>query len=126
MSRSFALIASIYALLSVALGAFGAHALKAILSASQLSTWHTAVEYQMMHALALLFISSQLKLSYSKHLKHAAISISIGVLLFSGSLYCLVLLEIKLLGMITPIGGLLFIVGWILLIYHFWRSNANQ
>lgn len=110
---------SIHGFLVVALGAFGAHALKAILDDYGIGIWETAVQYQMFHATAILLIGvlmSKKLLGSIATLKWAAILMNLGIVFFSGSLYILALTGIKILGAITPIGGLLFLTGWILII----------
>ena len=101
------------------MGAFGAHALKEKLSEKYLAIWETAVQYQMFHALALIAIgilmSSKL-IGPVSSLNTAGYFMIAGIVLFSGSLYVLSLTGIGILGAITPIGGLAFLVGWILLI----------
>ncbi|RUL53116.1 DUF423 domain-containing protein [Lysinibacillus antri] len=110
---------AIHGFLAVALGAFGAHALKNILDDYGTGIWDTAVQYQMFHATALLFIgvlmSSKL-LGGVKQLKIAAICMNLGILIFSGSLFVLAISGIGILGAITPIGGVLFLTGWVLTI----------
>lgn len=101
--------------LGVLLGAFGAHALKKILSPEMLAIYKTGVEYQFYHSLGLLLIGLigfQVK---SKYISWSGILITIGIILFSGSLYALSITGIKVLGAITPIGGLAFVSGWICL-----------
>ncbi len=115
MNRSalFLFIASVSGLLAVALGAFGAHGLREILSAQQLTTWETAVRYQMWHALALTMISLQLNQHPdSALLKCSGWLMTFGSLLFSGSLYALCLTGQKWFGPITPVGGMLLLSGW--------------
>ncbi len=110
---------SIHGFLAVALGAFGAHALKAILDDYGTGIWDTAVQYQMFHATAILIIGvlmSTKLIGNVATLKWAAILMNLGILFFSGSLYVLALSGIKTLGAITPIGGVLFLTGWILII----------
>jgi len=103
--------------LSVMFGAFGAHGLEDRLSASYLDTFNTAVRYQILHSLALLgIICLPDHLVKLRTLHWVAISFAAGVLLFSGSLYLLVLFDIPSLGMITPIGGASLILGWVLLL----------
>ena len=103
--------------LSVTFGAFGAHGLEDRLSASYLDTFNTAVRYQFLHTLALLgIICLPDHLVKLRTLHWVAISFTAGVLLFSGSLYLLVLFDIPSLGMITPIGGASLILGWVLLL----------
>ena len=107
---------SIFSMLSVVLGAFGAHYLKNTLSEYSLSIFQTGVFYQFVHSLGILFIAL---LSHS--LDNINLNLSIwffisGIFLFSGSLYLLALTDVKWLGAITPIGGMFFILGWFSLI----------
>ncbi|WP_372059321.1 DUF423 domain-containing protein [Vibrio sp. 10N.261.51.F12] len=115
-SRAFIIIAALSGMLSVALGAFAAHGLKAILSPSLLSTFQTGVTYQFIHTIALLFcallIRSTGDANSQKTFHRAAICFIIGILFFSGSLYALALTGVKWFGPITPLGGVMFIVGW--------------
>lgn len=107
LSRTIACLAG---LTGVILGAFGAHALKEVLiEAGTLETWKTAVAYQMWHALALLFTASQ---PASGLVQFTASCFAVGILLFSGSLYWLALGGPAWLGPVTPLGGLLLILGW--------------
>ncbi len=106
-------IASFLAALAVGLGAFGAHALEESLSPKRLDTWNTAVTYHMWHALALIGLALisrvfEVDLTWSLNL------ILVGIFIFSGSLYLLCLTDTSWLGAITPIGGICFILGWIL------------
>ncbi|MFA5940957.1 MAG: DUF423 domain-containing protein [Sinimarinibacterium sp.] len=117
MSKAFLVIGAVYGLLGVALGAFGAHALRARLSAEMLVVWKTGVEYQLVHALALLAVGVLLRQgAASSALQPAGVCFAAGVLLFSGSLYALCLSGVRVLGAITPIGGVLFLAGWALLL----------
>ena len=116
MRSCFLFLGAISALVGVGMGAFGAHGLKAILSVEQLTIFQTAVTYQMWHALGLLAISIiYQQVAKSNLLIWAGWLMFIGIIIFSGSLYLLVLLDLKWLGMITPIGGVNFIVAWILI-----------
>lgn len=116
------MLGAAYGFVGVAFGAFGAHALRSRLTPDQLAVWRTGVEYQFWHALALLAVSL-LALSRPGPLLNAAgWSFAIGVLLFSGSLYLLTLSGVRVLGAVTPFGGLLFLVGWALLLVHAARS----
>ena len=109
--------------LSVTFGAFGAHGLEDRLSASYLDTFNTAVRYQFLHTLALLgIICLPDHLVKLRTLHWVAISFAAGVLLFSGSLYLLVLFDIPSLGVITPIGGAALILGWVLLLLSVRRN----
>lgn len=110
--------------LAVAAGAFGAHALKAHLSSEMLQIWKTAVDYHFYHALGLLLIGVLTIAAPSLQVKWPAILLFAGILLFSGSLYAMALSGIKVLGAITPIGGLSFIAGWILLLFTVWKKLA--
>jgi uncharacterized membrane protein YgdD (TMEM256/DUF423 family) len=98
--------------LSVAAGAFGAHALKSRLSSDMLSVFETGARYQAYHSLALLAVALLLRTAPSKAATAAGWCFMLGVYFFSGSLYALALSGIKLFGAITPIGGLLFLAGW--------------
>ncbi len=109
-------IGALYGFLGVAFGAFGAHALRARLPADALAIWHTAVEYQFYHAGALLLIGLAGGGARQKTLQLAAICFAVGVLLFSGSLYALALSGVRALGAVTPLGGLLFLIGWLTLL----------
>lgn len=110
--------------LAVAAGAFGAHALKTHLSSEMLQIWKTAVDYHFYHALGLLLIGVLTIAAPSLQVKWPAILLFAGILLFSGSLYAMALSGIKVLGAITPIGGLSFIAGWILLLFTVWKKLA--
>jgi len=104
-------------------GAFGAHGLEDRLSASYLDTFNTAVRYQFLHTLALLgIICLPDHLVKLRTLHWVSISFAAGVLLFSGSLYLLVLFDIPSLGVITPIGGAALILGWVLLLLSVRRN----
>ena len=113
MDRTFLLIGSILGFLGVTLGAFGAHALKARLSPDMLGVFETGVRYQMYHTFAVLMVAAAIgQMGYARLLMIAGWSFTAGVLLFSGSLYVLALSGVGILGAITPLGGLLFLVGW--------------
>ncbi|HEY0231476.1 MAG TPA: DUF423 domain-containing protein [Dokdonella sp.] len=111
---------------AVALGAFGAHALRGMLDERALSTWHTAVDYQFWHALALLAVGLLTRATSTRASKVAAIAFVAGIVLFCGSLYALALGAPHLLGVITPVGGIAFIAGWIALAVHVSRDAATQ
>jgi uncharacterized membrane protein YgdD (TMEM256/DUF423 family) len=109
-ARGLLAAAALVGAAGVALGAFGAHALRARLDARALELWDTAVRYHLLHAAALLAIAlSPLAVS----LRSAGWLLTLGVVLFSGSLYALALGGPRLLGPLTPLGGLAFIAGWI-------------
>jgi uncharacterized membrane protein YgdD (TMEM256/DUF423 family) len=121
MNKRIIIIASVFGMLAVILGAFGAHALKVRLTAAELEVWKTAVDYQFYHTLALLFLSTFSRFN-SREIKLASWFFSLGIILFSGSLYLisakeiLNISQISIIGPITPIGGLFFILGWISLL----------
>ncbi|MED1643297.1 DUF423 domain-containing protein [Brevibacillus agri] len=120
--KLFLLLGSISGFLSVALGAFGAHALKEKLDEYSLGIFHTGVTYQTTHALALVLVALLLKwYPDSSGLVWAGWCFAAGTLIFSGSLYTLAMTGIKVLGAITPIGGVLFLAGWALLAIHVWK-----
>lgn len=117
--KLFLISGAINGFLSVALGAFGAHALKERLSEKYLAIWETAVQYQMFHAVALIAIAILMHpnlLGASGALSTAGYAILIGIIIFSGSLFALALSGVGILGAITPIGGVAFLVGWVMLI----------
>lgn len=109
--------AGIFGCLSVMIGAFGAHALKPLLEGSgRLDTFETAVKYQFYHTLALLAVGLMMYHIGRKTLHYAALLFVLGILFFSGSLYVLCITGLTVLGAVTPLGGVLFIAGWISLI----------
>lgn len=117
MNRTFVALGGICAFLSVAFGAFGAHALKAKLAADMLANFQTGVQYQMMHSLGLIAIGLAASLLPANgHLRRAGWSMFVGIVVFSGSLYVLSITGIKQLGAITPIGGVAFLFGWLSLV----------
>jgi uncharacterized membrane protein YgdD (TMEM256/DUF423 family) len=115
--QKFILVASsISGALAVMIGAFGAHALRASLEAAgRMETFETGVKYQFYHTLALLLIGLLMSHFDSKLLQYAAYAMLAGIVIFSGSLYILCLSGVTKWGAVTPIGGLGFIAGWILL-----------
>ena len=122
--KSIRILGASYALLSVALGAFGAHALKEPLESNKmLSVWKTAVDYQMWHALAILAVSTTV--SPGRFTKVSLVCFGLGIFLFSGSLYIIALGGPRWLGPITPIGGSLFLVGWAFLIASVARNDDS-
>lgn len=122
MYRTALVLGSLFAGLGVVLGAFGAHGLKNVLEPEQLQVFETAVRYQMYHAFALLITGLGYQLLSARVLRLAFLCFIIGIFLFSGSLYLMTFLKIKGqvglggLGLITPIGGLFFVLGWLLLL----------
>jgi uncharacterized membrane protein YgdD (TMEM256/DUF423 family) len=115
VQKAFLLIGALAAALAVALGAFGAHALKARLAPDLLAVFHTAVQYHFYHALGLIVIGLAAgQMPGSVWLKAAGWTMLAGIVLFSGSLYVLATTGHRWLGAITPVGGLAFMAGWIL------------
>ncbi|PYS34948.1 MAG: DUF423 domain-containing protein [Acidobacteria bacterium] len=113
MDRTFLLIGAVLGFLGVALGAFAAHALKSRLSAEMLAVFETGVRYQMYHAFAVLIVAAAIgHIGNARLLVIAGWFFFAGILLFSGSLYALALTSVRILGAITPVGGLLFLIGW--------------
>jgi len=114
--KLFVTLGAVAMFLGVALGAFGAHGLKQRVAADLLSTWNTAVLYHLVHALALVLVGILVQLlPGNSQILTAGGFLVAGILVFSGSLYLLVLTGVKPLGMITPVGGVAFLVGWLLL-----------
>jgi len=118
MNKSFWIkTIAISGLISVALGAFAAHVLDSTLTEGRMSTFQTAVQYQIFHTLALLGIVSIDSSLIAQRLAHkAAYFFLAGIILFSGSLYLLVATDISLFAMVTPIGGVSFMIGWAMLL----------
>jgi uncharacterized membrane protein YgdD (TMEM256/DUF423 family) len=114
--RTTLLTGVVFGGLAVAIGAFGAHALRPLLEANgRTETFELAVRYQFYHAFAILFTGFLMSTFSSRHLARAAVCFAVGIIIFSGSLYALSLSGTLILGAITPIGGVLFIAGWVLL-----------
>lgn len=109
------IIGAINGFIAVALGAFGAHGLEGKLTESQLETWNTAVQYQMFHTIAILSVGLLLQKISATSLHWAGWMFLIGIIIFSGSLYIYSTTSIKMFAMITPIGGVAFLIGWVLL-----------
>lgn len=114
--KLFLLLGAINGFLAVALGAFGAHGLEGKLSEKAIATWEKAVDYQMFHTMA-LFVTGLLlaKFPNVSSLAAAGWLFLIGIILFSGSLYIYSLTSVKTFAMITPIGGVAFLIGWVLI-----------
>ena len=116
-ARKCVFLGSVFGFLAVALGAFGAHALKSVLDANQMrAVYETAVQYQMAHALALLLLGALAeRVIPATAANRVCMLFTFGIVVFSGSLYVLSVSNIKLLGAITPFGGLAFMVGWVMI-----------
>ena len=122
MSKTILMTAAILLALAVAIGAFGAHGLKSRLSIEMMQIYKTGVEYHFYHALGLLLLGVLSLSMPSGWLNLSAVLLTAGIILFSGSLYVLAVSGIKWLGAITPLGGLSFIAGWVLLLVAVWRK----
>lgn len=119
-------VGALCGLLTVSLGAFGAHGLKGRVASDLLANWHTAASYLGMHAGAILVCGLVLlRFREAKLIRGAAWAFLIGVALFSGSLFVMTLTGIRQLGMITPVGGVSLLVGWTLLALGTWRLRAR-
>ncbi|QHJ70443.1 DUF423 domain-containing protein [Planococcus halotolerans] len=117
--KFFLIAGAVNALLSVAFGAFGAHMLEGRVDDKYLDTWQTAVQYQMFHSIGLMVVAvlmSTTLIGPLGSLSWAGYLMLAGIIIFSGSLYVLSLTGISILGAITPIGGVAFIAGWVMLI----------
>jgi len=121
--RQFFISGSMFAALGVAAGAFGVHALEDRLTPELLSIFETGARYQLIHALALLAVAWASTRWSGKPISIAGWAFVIGIIIFSGSLYTLSLTGIRILGAITPIGGVAFIVGWISLAWSAWKDR---
>jgi len=119
-------VAAISGLLAVALGAFGAHGLKTIISPELLEVYKTGVQYQFYHTFALLAVGILMNFNQSKALKWSATLFMIGIILFSGSLYVLAISGVQAFGMITPFGGITWIAAWILLFVHCSKLTSSK
>lgn len=119
MANRILIVGALMAMIGVAAGAFGAHGLRPILSEKMMTVFETAVRYQLVHALAMLIAGLSAQVFGSQVFMKAGWSFFIGTLIFSGSLYTMVLTDIRTLGMLTPIGGLGFLIGWGLLAWGY-------
>lgn len=129
MNKKILVLGAIFGGLSVVFGAFGAHGLKDLVSAESVNVFETGVRYQMYHALLLLFIGNT-KILSDKTKKALFILVLIGVLLFSGSIYglstnALTTFDFKVIGFVTPIGGLFLISAWFLLLIKFLKNKLD-
>ncbi len=122
--NKFLALGSVSGFIAVALGAFGAHALKDKLDPHMLDVYKTGVQYQFYHTFAIIAVAILLKyFSDNSLLTYAGYLFLIGIILFSGSLYTMALTDVKVLGAVTPFGGLCFLAGWALLFVSVWRMK---
>jgi uncharacterized membrane protein YgdD (TMEM256/DUF423 family) len=124
--RIFLILGAISACTGVGMGAFGAHGLKTLLSTEMLAVYKTGVTYQMWHALGLMLIAILAKKYRDNLLIWAAWIMFSGIVLFSGSLYLLTIMSARWLGMITPLGGLAFMIAWMLVAIFAWQRNVDE
>ncbi len=129
-NKHFLLFGALFAMLAVLLGALAAHGLEKWVDANRLQRFHTGVEYQFYHAFALLFTGLYLQTPLTRHavkrLQYAGMAFTLGILLFSGSLYAYVLSGVRSFGMITPFGGVAFIVGWVCVLLAIRHASAHE
>lgn len=130
MDKKILSTGAILGIIAIILGAFGAHALKKMLSIDQLSTFETGVRYQMYHALFLLFLALMTQIP-QRTKKIIFLLVIIGVILFSGSIYLLATNDLtsfnfKIIGFVTPIGGLLLILGWCGLLLNILSKKSQK
>lgn len=123
MSRFYLLSAAINGFVCVMLGAFGAHALEGRINEQLIGTFQTGVQYQMFHTIALLAVAWMAQRSPSSSLQWSGRLFIAGIVIFSGSLYVLALTGLRVLGAITPIGGVAFLVAWLLLARAVWSAR---
>ncbi|WGT35388.1 DUF423 domain-containing protein [Pseudomonas atacamensis] len=125
MLRGFLMLAAFFGFTGVALGAFAAHGLKNRLTPEYLTIFHTGVTYQLVHTLALFGVALLATQIQGRLITWAGLSFTVGIVLFSGSLYLLTLTGISKLGIITPFGGLAFLTGWVCLGLAAWRLQLT-
>ena len=129
MEKKIITTAALLGMIAIILGAFGAHALKKVLSFEELTTFETAVKYQMYHALFLLFVSlSPIADKIKNRIFYLVLS---GIIMFSGSIYLLATrnitnIDFGFIGIVTPIGGLLLILGWAVLLFYFLKNKSQK
>ena len=126
MKKKLLIATSLLGVLTIILGAFGAHSLKEVLSENLLKSFETGVRYQMYHVLALLFINTtnSISLTFQKTISYLFL---IGIALFSGSIYMITFFQVpaKSIWFVTPLGGLFLIVGWSVLCFSFIKNQKN-
>lgn len=130
MNKIILVSATILGILAIVLGAFGAHGLKALISSESLQSFETGVRYQMYHAIVLLFIGTS-TIFNSKTKKLLFYTIVVGLLFFSGSIYGLATNELssfdfKRIAFVTPIGGLILIISWVIMLIFFLKLRSDK
>jgi len=124
--RTFVLLGALNGFLGVALGAFGAHGLEGTLAPDLLRVWNKGVDYQQIHALALVLVGLLLRAQDNRALRLSGWCLLAGVILFSGSLYLLALSGVRPLGAVTPFGGVAFLLGWAFLALGMLRREEKE
>jgi len=130
MTQKLKILGAFFGMTAVIIGAFGAHALEEHLDIEQLSSFETGVKYQMYHALLMIILGFNLK-NKSKYLKLIFYMLIIGIVLFSGSIYglatnAITAFDFKKIALITPIGGSLLILSWIMILVSFFKDNSKN
>lgn len=124
MNKSILSIGAVLGATAVVMGAFGAHALKGILTVDQLRAYHTGVAYQFYHVFAIMLCGLMPGNQHAVLLNRAAYLFLTGIVLFSGSLYCLTIFPfLQFLGIVTPLGGISFVAGWLFLAASFLKKR---
>lgn len=124
--RQLILLGAVNLVLAISAGAFGAHGLKYIYGPELLAIWHTAVLYHLIHALALFIVALLYPRFKSARLPLAGLLMCVGIVLFSGSLYLLVLTGATWLGAVVPVGGIVFIFAWCMVAWVAWQASAHS
>ncbi|MCG3777549.1 MAG: hypothetical protein JW388_0242 [Nitrospira sp.] len=125
LSQQFLVLGTVFAGVAVAAGAFGAHALSKILDEHRLQVFDTATRYQMYHAVGLCIVAWAIDRYPSQRLEQTGWLFTLGILLFSGSLYVVSLAGIRWMGAVTPIGGAAFLAGWLLFGWRIWNQTSS-
>lgn len=125
MDRRFVALGSAMAFLGIALGAFGTHVLKDRISTSGIEIWKTGVQYHLIHAIGLVLVGILAGNLPAKSIKTVGWLMFSGIVIFSGSLYALAVTDVKILGAITPLGGLCFLASWATLVASATKSSDH-
>ena len=126
MERTFFVLGSVFALVGVAAGAFGSHAMRGVIPADLAAVFETGVRYQLVHALALLAAAGAAARWPGRAPTAAGALFAAGIVLFSGSLYLLALTGVRMLGAVAPFGGVAFIAGWACLAWSAWSARSES
>lgn len=126
MARVFVILGSINMLIAVALGAFGAHIVRDLINDHYYTIYQTGVDYHMFHSLGILLVGILALKIPGKQINWSGWLLFIGIVIFSGSLYVLSLTGINIIGAITPIGGVSFLIGWLLLALAAYKKLVKQ